>query len=68
MKSLKCSVDILYTLSGSILGECISLVRLKNPFSELLFLTGFCLQPFPPAKAIFAGMAILLAVCLFSLP
>ncbi|KAI0280591.1 hypothetical protein BGY98DRAFT_963083 [Russula aff. rugulosa BPL654] len=43
MKSLKCSVDILYTLSGIVLGEGIGL-------------------PFPPAKAIFADMAILLVV------
>ncbi len=30
MKSLKCSVDVLYTLSGTVLGEGISLVRLKS--------------------------------------
>ncbi|KAN0107055.1 hypothetical protein V8E52_010563 [Russula decolorans] len=43
MKSLKCSVDVLYTLSSStVLGEGIGL-------------------PFPPAKAIFAGITILLA-------
>ncbi|KAH9970343.1 hypothetical protein BJV74DRAFT_867298 [Russula compacta] len=48
MKSLKCAVDILNTLSTStVLGEGIGL-------------------PFPPAKAIFAGIAILLGVCLLS--
>jgi hypothetical protein len=65
MKSLKCSVDILYTLSGIVLGEGIGLVRLKTSNRSTLFLT-VSLQPFPPAKAIFAGMAILLVVCLFS--
>ncbi|KAF8460885.1 hypothetical protein DFH94DRAFT_360973 [Russula ochroleuca] len=43
MKSLKSSVDVLYTLSiSTVLGEGIGL-------------------PFPPAKAIFAGIAVLLA-------
>ncbi|KAF8465160.1 hypothetical protein DFH94DRAFT_848720 [Russula ochroleuca] len=43
MKSVKSSVDVLYTLSiSTVLGEGIGL-------------------PFPPAKAIFAGIAILLA-------
>ncbi|KAF8463194.1 hypothetical protein DFH94DRAFT_454594 [Russula ochroleuca] len=42
MKSLKSSVDILYTLSNTVLGGGIGLA-------------------FPPANAIFAGIAILLA-------
>jgi hypothetical protein len=39
MKSLKCSVDILYTLSGTVLGEGIGLVRLKTVRRGTLFLT-----------------------------
>jgi hypothetical protein len=39
MKSLKCSVDILYTLSGTVLGEGIGLVRLKTAHRGALFLT-----------------------------
>jgi hypothetical protein len=39
MKSLKCSVDILYTLSGTVLGEGIGLVRLKTSNRSTLFLT-----------------------------
>ena len=62
MKSVKCSVDVLYVLSNStVLGEGIGLVRLKV-IIRVLFLI-IILQPFPPAKAIFAGIAILLSVC-----
>ena len=65
MKSVKCSVDVLYVLSNStVLGEGIGLVRLKV-IIRVLFLI-IILQPFPPAKAIFAGIAILLAASLFS--
>lgn len=39
MKSLKCSVDIIYTLSGAFLGEVISLVRLMAVHRGTLFLT-----------------------------
>ena len=62
MKSLKTIVSVLYTLSeNSGLGEAIGLVRRKasSRYSKFLILY---LQPFPPAKAIFAGFAILLAV------
>ena len=62
MKSIKSSVDVLYVLSGStVLGEGIGLVRPKVIILVLLLI--IILQPFPPAKAIFAGIAILLAVC-----
>jgi hypothetical protein len=64
MKSVKSSVDVLYTLSiSTVLGEGIGLVHLKSFIRGTLFLIDI-LQPFPPAKAIFAGIAILLAVCL----
>jgi hypothetical protein len=66
MKSLKCSVDVLYTLSSStVLGEGIGLVCSKHSSSDTSLLM-VILQPFPPAKAIFAGITILLAVCLSS--
>ena len=65
MKSVKCSVDVLYILSTStVLGESVGVVR-PNSHRHFLFLI-VILQPFPPAKAIFAGIAILLAVCLYS--
>src|SRR5579863_3502338 len=59
MKSLKTVVSVLYTLSeNSGLGEAIGLVRQKasSRCPKLLILYS---QPFPPAKAIFAGFAIL---------
>jgi hypothetical protein len=63
MKPLKSSVEVLYTLSNStVLGQGIGLVH-PNPnrgYSSLSVI----LQPFPPANAIFAGIAVLLAVCL----
>ena len=65
MKSVNCSVDVLYILSiSTVLGEGVGVVRPKQS-SAFLVLYRF-LQPFPPAKAIFAGIAILLAVCLSS--
>ena len=66
IKSIKSSVDVLYTLSNStVLGQSISLVcrimfKIVHPF-----LIASNLQPFPPANAIFAGIAILLSVRLF---
>jgi len=67
MTWLKRTVNVLHGLSTSgVLGEAVGLVcnysfhltrtrwhRLNPPF----------LQPFPPAKAIFAGIGILLGVC-----
>jgi len=62
MKSLKSSVDVLYALSNStVLGQGIGLV---NPHHNRRFLILIViLQPFPPANAIFAGIAVLFAVC-----
>ena len=59
MKSLKCSVNILYPLSVSTAG-----IGLVHPISHSysLFLI-IILQPSPPVNAIFAAIAILLAVC-----
>jgi hypothetical protein len=62
MKPLKTVVSVLHTLSENFaLGEAIELVRQKASCrcSKCLILYS---QPFPPAKAIFAGLAILLAV------
>ena len=65
MKSINCSVDALYILSiSTVLGEGIGVVRPKLLYAFLFLIV--ILQPFPPAKAIFAGIAILLAVCLSS--
>lgn len=64
MKSVKCSVDVLYILSiSTVLGEGVGLVRPNSHRHDLLLIV--VPQPFPPAKAIFAGIAILLAVWLF---
>jgi hypothetical protein len=63
MKSLKCAVHVLHSLSTSgVLGEAISLVRMKALVRCSWFLTFFILQPFPPARAVFAGFGILLGV------
>jgi hypothetical protein len=64
MKSLNCSVDVLYTLSTTILGEGIGLVS-PNTFISVLCFQIVILQAFPPANAIFTGIAVLLAVCSF---
>jgi hypothetical protein len=61
-KSLEAIVSVLHTLSENYaLGEGIGLVRLNltNKYSVFLMLYS---KPFPPAKLIFAGFAILLAV------
>ena len=61
MKSLKSSVDVLYTLSSStVLGQGVSLVCPNHLLEYFLLIT--IIQPFPPANAIFAGIAILLSV------
>lgn len=59
MKSVKYSVNILYTLSIGTGG--IGLVHLES-FIDILFLI-IILQPSPPVNAVFAGIVILLAVC-----
>ena len=63
MKLIESTVSILYTLSATAsLGEANGLVRQNVPMGCSTSLMNF-LQPFPPAKAILAGLAILLAVC-----
>jgi len=65
MKSLKPTIHVLYTLSTSaVLGEGTALVC---PTALILILCPSCLPKklFPPAKAVFAAFAILLAVRLF---
>jgi len=63
MKLIKDIASILATLSATAsLGDSIGLVRQKSLMASLMVLT-FSLQPFPPATAIYAGLAILLSVC-----
>src|SRR6266404_7768926 len=68
IKWLKRTVHVLHMLSTSnAFSEGVGLVRLKLSALNYIalqasFLTYF-IQPFPPAKAIFAGIGILLAVC-----
>ena len=65
MRRLKPIVDILLGLSTSgVFGEGIGLVRLTKSMYPLWTST-FTLQRVPPAKAIFAGVGLLLAVCTF---
>ena len=63
---LQRAVAVLYTLSTSgVLGEGIGLVRVDS-FHWHAPRNTFFLQPFPPVKAIFAGIALLLAICVSS--
>ena len=63
IKSIKNTVSILSTLFATAsLDDAMGLVRQKVLMACSTALTVF-LQPFPPAKAIYAGLAILLAVC-----
>jgi hypothetical protein len=66
MKALNSSVGVLCAPSiSSALNEAIGLVVRRKAFIGVPY--SLCLiQPFPPAKAIFAGFGILLAVCLSS--
>jgi hypothetical protein len=65
-KAIESTISILSTLPATaFLGYAIDLVRQKAPMAGSTILTIF-LQPFPPAKAIQAGLAVLLAVCNFS--
>jgi hypothetical protein len=62
VKSLKQIVHVVHTLSTStILGEGFGLVSLAR-FWVLFYSLTSLIQPFPPAKALFAGFAILLGV------
>jgi hypothetical protein len=66
MKALNSSVDVLCAPSiSSALNEAIGLVVRLSIHRSSLFLMAI-IQPFPPAKAVFAGIGILLAVCLSS--
>ena len=56
MKSVMCSIDVLYTSSTV-------LVRPNSHRHSLFLFLIVILQPFPPSKAIFAGIAILVTVC-----
>ncbi len=62
MKSIKSTVSILTTLSATAsLGDTIGLVSQKGTDS-VFHIPDVFLQPFHPVKAIYAGLAILLAV------
>jgi len=62
MESIESTVSILSTLSATAsLGEAIGLVR--RGIDRLFYIPDKFLQPFPPAKAILAGLAILFDVC-----
>ena len=72
MKSLKRGVDVLYMLSATtLLGEGVGVVRRTEAHLWVFLVHGahfLYLQAFPPARAIFAGLAILLAVRVFPHP
>ena len=65
MTWLKQTVNVLDCLSTSgVLGEGIGLVRIYSfHLTRMHHRNTHSLQPFPPAKAIFAGIGILLGVC-----
>jgi hypothetical protein len=58
-------VHVLHAFSET-LGEAITLVSYTCPRSSLCLsaLTQHCQVPFPPAKAVLAGIDVLLVVCL----
>jgi hypothetical protein len=65
MRRLKPTVDILFGLStGGVFGEGIGLVRLTKSIFACGSSSSSTLQRLPPAKAIFAGVGLLLAVCI----
>ena len=69
MRFFRHVVHVLYTLStNTALGEGIGPVCPKIPSELELFSLMFTQQAFPPAKAIFAGLAILLSVWPFFCP
>jgi hypothetical protein len=65
MTWIKKTVNVLHSLSTSgVLGEGIGLVcHYSFPLTRMHHRNTISLQPFPPAKAIFAGINILLEVC-----
>jgi len=67
MKALNSSVDVLCAPSiNSALNEAIGLVVRLTVFIKLALFLMAIPQPFSPAKAVFAGIGILLTVCLSS--
>jgi hypothetical protein len=61
--SIKCTISMLFTLSATApFGDANGLVR-KGDLMASLNIPDGSLQPYPPAKAILAGLAILLSVC-----
>jgi hypothetical protein len=65
MKSIKTTVSILTSLGAAVsFADTFEMVRQRVPLACFTSLTGF-LQPFPPAKAIYSGLAILLDVCTY---
>ncbi len=62
MEGIGLSVHVLYALSAT-LGEGVGLVLIGKSIHMKCTLTSL-LQVFPPAKAIFSGIGILLAVCI----
>jgi len=65
MISIQSTVSVLTRLSATAtLGDTIDLVRQKALMACSIALKAF-LQPFPPAKPIHAGLAIMLVVCAF---
>jgi hypothetical protein len=65
MISIQSTISILTRLSATAtLGDTIDLVRQKALMACSIAPKVF-LQPFPPSKAIHAGLAILLVVCAF---
>jgi len=63
MKSIKSTVSFLYKLSATAaLGDGIGLVRQKT-LMTVFHVFDISLQPFPPAKVLYSGLGVLLAVC-----
>ena len=64
MKSIKSTVSFLYKLSATAtFVDGISTVSLKT-LMTVFHISEIVLQPSSPAKALYAGLGVLLAVCL----
>jgi len=64
-KSIRSTVSSLFKLSATAaLGDGIRLVRQKTLMSAF-HISDIVLQAFPPTKALYTGLGVLLAVCLF---
>ena len=65
MKSIRSTISSLYKLSATAaLGDGIRLVRQRKLVSAF-HISDIVLQAFPPAKAMYTGLGVLLAVCIF---